>query len=124
MHVSKPPRTSEYSGIWTMDLRPRIETMAEIAKRAARVYGLAPDRLRVKSRIGKYARARHYICYHAYEQPHLSCTQIAGFLGIDHTTVLYGHFAHALRHGLPRARGMSMKNSWRRKLQYEGPEPE
>lgn len=123
MRVNKTPMLSEYCGIWTMDFKPRGNTIRELIKIASNIYGIPESNIVGLRGTKRVTRARHYVCYHAYEQTHLSLTQIGRVLNRDHTTILYGHFAHAYRHNLPRSCGSNLRTVWKRSLSYEGPEP-
>lgn len=111
------------NGAWvfpTMD-KPRV-LLSEVIADASRRYGVTAEQIKGKSRTKRIARARQFVCYHGLRLPHMSSVDLGQRLGgRDHSTVLYGAYAHATRHGLQTLH----TTCWRgkNKVSYEGPEP-
>lgn len=100
--------------------RPNLE---DIIERACKIYGVTREQICSPCRKPQMAYARHYVCYYA----RLSCSApslpwIGKRLGgRDHSSVIYGACAHAIRHGLAAPWPMSQKRYG--KIPFLGPEP-
>lgn len=89
---------------------------------AAQIYGVSVDAICGKARTHRVVRARHWVFYRAY-MAHRTSTPETGRRtgGRDHSTVIDGAIAHAMRHGLPMPGARNPDDCYPTK--YEGPEP-
>jgi chromosomal replication initiation ATPase DnaA len=93
--------------LWKGDLLAPPRTMSQIGREVAERHGISLADLKGADRgVNKVARARQEAMWLMAEEvrpdgfPRYTLSQIAGWFGRDHTTVVHGRRAHAERHGL------------------------
>jgi len=119
---------AELDAIQRAECRERLAapTVRDLIARACEIYGVSPAAVLGPRRSFRYVRARHWVFHHAIKGGRSSISEIGRRMNRDHSSVLYGAAAHAIRHRLP------VLSAWgARQLQrtaslathYEGPEP-
>tara|TARA_R100001086_G_C11810163_1_gene251305 strand:- start:513 stop:962 length:450 start_codon:yes stop_codon:yes gene_type:complete len=119
---------AERDEIQRAETRQRLSapTVSDLIDRASAIYGVSPAAILGPRRTFRYVRARHWVFHWALAAGRSSASEIGRRMNRDHSSVLYGAAAHAIRHRLP-----VLSACCARKLQrtaslatyYEGPEP-
>lgn len=92
-------------------------TGEQLLDRIAGKHGLTLNDLLSRTRTKRVTDARHEFFFCALTETKASSVEIGAVCGKDHTTVLYGAAAHAIRNGLAVPRGAS--DGWRKKASRE-----
>lgn len=102
--------------------RMALPKVTDLQAKASMIYGVPVEDIRAKTRMFAPSRARHWVFYHAVMQGRTSTPDIGRRTGArDHSTVIAGAIAHAIRHRLEMPGDRDPGDQYPHL--YEGPEP-
>jgi PHD/YefM family antitoxin component YafN of YafNO toxin-antitoxin module len=84
------------------------QKLKKILAEVAQSHGVSINDLLAHRRFHDLVVARQEFCYRAYSETTWSLPRIGGFMGRDHTTILWAIAAHCERKGVPNPRASSL----------------